>query len=329
MDMKKFNEEVDRFDLENIDMADIKMTELELKRIKKNAQEKCRVSKGSKIGMAAAVAGTIVIGGSFTPVIAENVPVVRDIFYELGLFKEEYKEHIEYIGETRTSELGEVTLDNLIVTDNAVLIGIIFKSNEPIDYDVNNLRINMFETDGLFGLSDERILKKIDEYTVAITIEAQLAGGSLIDNKKMVIEPILDIPISENQSKEKSLGKFEIKSEFKASIENREVYELDIDRVNSETKQKEIITTLESNVLGTSLYTKDKGKGGWSTPESEGYAITLKVDGKDYYPTGASSAHPTGKRRTNRYIYKQLKVDDIRNAKTIEIMVGDTVHTVK
>ena len=329
MDMKKFNEEVDRFDLENIDMADIKMTELELKRIKKNAQEKCRVSKGSKIGVAAAVAGTIVIGGSFTPVIAENVPVVRDIFYELGLFEDDYKEHIEYIGETRTSELGEVTLDNLIVTDNAVLIGIIFKSNEPIDYDVNNLRIDMSGTDGIFGGGGETISKKIDEHTVAITSEIQLIGGSLIDNKNMFIDPQLVVQVSENQVEYKSLGKFEIKSEFKASIENREVYELDIDRVNSETKQKEIITTLESNVLGTSLYIKDKGKGGWSTPVSGGYAITLKIDGKDYYPTGASSAHPTGKRRTNRYIYKQLKVDDIRNAKTIEIMVGDTVHTVK
>ncbi|MGL5066990.1 MAG: hypothetical protein ACRC6T_04065 [Sarcina sp.] len=97
MDMKKLNEEIDKFDLDNIDIADIEMTELELKRIKNNAKKKCRVSKSKKASVAAAIAGTIIIGGTLTPVIAENVPFVRDIFYELGLFD---KEIDEYIGAT-------------------------------------------------------------------------------------------------------------------------------------------------------------------------------------------------------------------------------------
>lgn len=338
MDMKKFNEEVDKFDLDNIDIADIEMTELELKRIKKNAKKQCRVSKSKKVGVAAAIAGTIIVGGTLTPVIAENVPFVREIFYELGLFDKEIDEYIETVGESITTEKGTTTLDNLVVTDNRVLIGMTYKSKEPLpdDFDVDNqLMLSMPNTDGIFGVGGEIKRERIDDYTIVITHDAKLIGGGLLKSGKMFIELELWGKTPENMEPNVvydtgepfSLGIFEVKKELKDAMDEREIIKLDIDKGKIGSKSYENITSLESNILGTTIYSKSRKNFDDDIPGE--FGISLVVDGKEHSLTGKSASEPTGKRRQDQYEFETVKVDDIRNATTIEIIVNEEVHKIK
>ena len=341
MDMKKFNEEIDKFDLDNIDIADIEMTELELKRIKKNAKKKCRVSKPQKAGIAAAIAGTIIIGGTLTPVIAENVPFVRDIFYEMGLFDKEIDEYIETVGESITTEKGTTTLDNLVVTDNRVLIGMTYKSNEviPNDFDFSRFMITMPDTEGFFGMDGEIKREKIDDYTIVITQDVKLTGGGLLKNGKMFLELELWGETPENMlpnvtydtGEPIGLGKFEVKKELKDAIDEREVIKLDIGRGEKGNESYEDIKSLESNILGTTIYSKSEmsiHKAFEGHDEGE-YGICLVVDGKKHEVTGKSASEPTGEKRQDQYEFETVKVDDIRNATVIEIIVNEEVYKIK
>lgn len=337
MDMKKFNEEVEKFDLDNIDIADIDMTELELKRIKNKAKKQCRVSKSKKVGVAAAIAGTIIVGGTLTPVIAENVPFVREIFYELGLFDKEIDEYIETVGESITTEKGTTTLDNLVVTDNRVLIGMTYKSKEPLpdDFDLERFMVSIPDTKGIFGVGGETKKERIDDYTVVIMSDSKLIGGGLLKNDKMFLELGLWGATPEEMEADGtydlgepfSLGIFEVKKELKDAMDEREIIKLDIDKGEKGSKTYENITSLESNILGTTIYSKSRKNFDDDIPWE--FGISLVVDGKEHSLTGQSASEPAGKRRQDQYEFETVKVDDIRNATTIEIIVNEEVHKVK
>lgn len=338
MDMRKINEEVDNFDLDSIDIANIEITELELQRIRNNANRSCKVSKKRKVNVAAAVVGTVIVGGTFTPVIAKNIPEVREIFYELGLFKEDFKDYTEYIGEKKTTEYGEATLENLVVTDSAVLVSMMYKSNMPINYDNTALRVSLDGTDGYTGSGGESKTKKIDDYTMVITEEIDLYRKQLIENKKLyitlelcsilpegtIVPPMIPI----NLAPPINLGKFKIKSKFKSALENKEVINIVDGSIGNENiKTNQVLKTLDSNALGTRIYSEQKADFDWFKSEFN-YDSILRVDGKDYKPTsmwGANGINDTlGGAR-----FKDVNVDDIRAAKSIELIIGEKTFKIK
>ncbi|MGL4656546.1 MAG: DUF4179 domain-containing protein [Sarcina sp.] len=337
MDMKKFNEEIDKFDLDSIDIADVEISELELKRIKNKAKRQCRISKTKKVGVVAAIAGIVVVGGIVTPAIAENVPFVKDIFYELGFFDKEIEEYIETVGQTRTNEYGETTLDNLVVTDNRVLVGMTYKSKEviPENFDLERLRVTLPDTDGIFGVGGGVEQKKIDDYTVVITGDMKLIGGGLLKNKQMFVELELEGEYPEHREPNTvyyaqppvSLGKFEVGAEFKDAIEEREIIELDIDKGEKGSELYENIVSLESNILGTTIYSK--GDRSFDDGTQGEFGVSLIVDGIKYEVTGKSASQPENKKRQDQYVFETVKVNDIRNAKSIEIIVGKETHKIK
>lgn len=348
MDMKKFNEEIDNFDLDSIDIANVEMSELELKRIKNKAKKQCRVAKTKKAGAAAAIAGIVVVGGIVTPAIAENVPFVKDIFYELGIFDKEIEEYIETVGQTKTTEYGETTLDNLVVTDNRVLVGMTYKSKEALadDFDENRIYIEFPDTRGIHGGDPIYERKRIDSHTVAISVSYDLIGGGLLKNDEMFIELKLDGIYPKNMlpnttydaGPPKELGKFEIGAELKRALDEHEIFDIDIEKGKKNTEEYENFISLESNILGTTLYSKkDKN----SDEKRWSFDMVLIVDGKEHKPTAISGFDkPKNEWKmilgmkgeyeiNNQYRFDTIKVDDIRNAKSIEILVDNEKHKIK
>ncbi|MGL4452829.1 MAG: DUF4179 domain-containing protein [Sarcina sp.] len=351
MDMKKFNEEIDKFDLNSIDIADIEMSEVEFKRIKNKAKKQCRVSKTKKVGVAAAIAGIVVVGGIVTPVVAENVPFVKDIFYELGLFDKDIEEYIETVGQTKTTEYGETTLDNLVVTDNRILVGMTYKSKEPIplvDEYENRFFIELPDTEGIYGGNPLYERKKIDDHTIAISVSYDLIGGGILKSDEMFIELKLEgEPIPKNYPANtvwdagppKELGKFEVGTELKRALDEHEIFKVDVIKGEKDTEEYEKFISLESNILGTTLYSKkDKNSAGkrWN------YDLILVVDGKEHKSTDMAGFDPLenelgvrffGRKAkydmNNQYRFDTVKINDTRNAKSIELLVDGQSHKVK
>lgn len=125
-----------------------------------------------------------------------------------------------------------------------------------------------------------------------------------------------------------SLGKFEVKAELKDAIEEREVIELDIDMGEKASPLYENLVSLESNILGTTIYTKNDKSFDNEGVESE-FGISILIDGKEHNVTGKSVSQPKFKKRQDQYVFETIKVDDIRNAKSIEILVDNEKHKIK
>lgn len=338
MDMRKINEEIENFDLDSIDIANIEITELELQRIKKNANRNCKVSKKRKVNVAAAVVGTVIVGGAFTPVIAKNIPEVREVFYELGIFKEDFRDYTEYIGEKKTTEYGEATLENLVVTDNAVLVSMMYKSNMPINYDSTTLRVNLDGTDGYTGGGGDCKTKKIDDYTMVITEEIEMTQNELINNKNMYITLELHYMLPEGTivppmstiylAPPEMLGKFKIKSKFKGALENKEVINIVDGNIGDEKiKTNQVLKTLDSNALGTRIYSEQKADFDWFKSEFN-YDSILRVDGKDYKPTSMWESNGVNDTLGGAR-FKDVNVDDIRAAKSIKLIIGEKTFKIK
>ncbi|MGL5069331.1 MAG: hypothetical protein ACRC6T_16245 [Sarcina sp.] len=242
------------------------------------------------------------------------------------------------MGESITTEKGITTLDNLVVTDNRVLIGMTYKSDEviPEDFDLERFNVTLPDTNGIFGVDVETKSEKIDDYTVIIMSDSKLIGGGLLKNNKMFVELELWGDILKEREPNivydggapVSLGKFEVRGELKDAMDEREVIKVDIDKGDKGSKSYENIRSLESNILGTIIYSESKKNFDDDMPSGE-FGISLVVDGKEHSITGRLASQPTGRKRQDQYVFETVKVADIRKAKTIEIVVDEEVHKIK
>lgn len=314
MDFNKINNEVDNFDIDNIDIADVQLDDIEIKKIKKNMNRSYRNYKVKKSGIAAAILGTIVVGG-LTPAIAEDIPFIRDIYYELGIFKKEHNEYVNFIGKKQTSYIGETTIENIIVTKNRLVVNMIVKSEKPVDYNIERLKVYLGEdTEWKGATSPETTAKKIDDKTIALTGEIEFIGEPLKVNQNLFVDLVVN-----SAGPTVKVASFEIENEFKKALEKNEFIPVDKKLGNY------IIKSLDVNILGTTVTTEIP------VSEEEGnyaYDIKLKFD-EEIYTVDHSVGTYYNDKLIRKIHFDEKNIDQIKNAKSIELICGDESLKIK
>ncbi|WP_297521305.1 DUF4179 domain-containing protein [uncultured Clostridium sp.] len=215
------------------------LTEFELESIKEEVRRKVRVeNKKSLRKIAVVMIGIVLIGGGITPVIAENVPFIKEIYNKFGMIKE-FKDYTEYVGMREEFDGGTVTLDNLIITRDKVMVLVEVKTDEKIS------SLDKFMITGKFGEKEERKSMgtfvsehKVDDNTVIIEAILDFNGNKLKKNEELIFSIV--------NEKNKSLVEFDIKADISNTLDK--VYDFEVNKkVNDEYKLKNIEYRINSS----------------------------------------------------------------------------------
>ena len=287
------------------------LTEFELESIKEEVRRKVRVeNKKSLRKIAVVMIGIVLIGGGITPVIAENVPFIKEIYNKFGMIKE-FKDYTEYVGMREEFDGGTVTLDNLIITRDKVMVLVEVKTDEKIS------SLDKFMITGKFGEKEERKSMgtfvsehKVDDNTVIIEAILDFNGNKLKKNEELIFSIV--------NEKNKSLVEFDIKADISNTLDK--VYDFEVNKkVNDEYKLKNI----ESTVLDTTLIFEYKDniiKNGEYTKFDEPSDNILSVDGRLYF---MNRSEPDVEKNSYSVTYNGVNKELLENANSIELITSN------
>lgn len=339
MDFKKLNDDLDNFDIESLELSTDNLTEIELREMKYKKKLIARV-KGSKRKLIVAASALIITAGMCTPAIANNIPILNEIYAELGIF-DGYEDYREYIGQTKRVGIYEISIEDMMVFEDVMQIAIKVVSDEKLDN--TNFRIQTF-SGGSVGTTN---LKRIDDYTMITTLASYSTDGH-IDGKQA-----FNIEVSEVKNNDemtvRSLHTFEVKADF--NNKKGEMVEFDINETikdngsqllrltaNNASVRLEISNgdTTERYRLRDELFElhdkiydnegnlregvsnkqlKKYEELNIATSKEESYDLALKVDDKIY-----NTNFGFGDEEKMSHIFEQINIDDIKNANSVEVL---------
>ena len=346
MDIKKITDDLDNFNIDDLEISKDDLTEIELKGIKKKVKFGAKI-KRNKRKMIAVASAVLITGTMCTPAVAKNIPILNQIYEELGFFKG-YEDKTTHIGITEKYNGYEITVEDMLASDEIVKVSIKIKSNKKIEN--TEFRVELGNI-GVIGATSNSKVNRIDDYTVLITTNYSSTEGGYNKDDLFIIEVSevknndintlnylkkfevkadlkdikekkLEIKIDKQLSEDKKVVKLNA-GEFKVTIDIEEVFDKYEKESNKVRELSEIIYDEEGNIKsGTEKelineYNEKK----YILENGTDQRVLLKIDDKVYMNSGA-----TGNEKDNITVYdfNTIGVDDIKNAKSVEILYTDT-----
>lgn len=311
MSPKDILDNLDNENIEDIELSKEDISELEKEKLKRRLKRK--IKKNNHFKKRVAICGTsiILIGVIGTPAIASNIPILNNLYQQLGLF-DGYEKYTNYIGETKESNGYKVTIENIIAVPDKLQAVIKVESEEPLrknpksDNFMVNVNIdrpgsgtsNSFETDSYY----------IDDYTIILNYKESLSGGTYPKKGDLT----LNIQKLSIDFKESNLDlTFDAKVDFSSAFKKKSTIKINKD-INNNTK----IEKLVSNAMGSEVtFLGDDIRYAYDSYTPLYY---IEVDGKIYSRTYGSNMD-----------FPELTYDVIKKSKSINIIVLDTNKLVK
>ena len=305
--MGNFKNDVEK---NKVELSNDNLTEFEIASIKKGMRKK--VSRGNKKSfrkIAVATVGIALIGGGLTPVIAENIPFIKEIYNKSNMVRE-YKDYTQYLGEVKEFKGGTATLDNLIITRDKMMVLVEIKTDEKIPADYESkfyLTSNLNKEWNVSSNGHRGGGYKVDDNTVILEAEINWDGHHLKENEEISFI----VAYGDN----KRVTKFDLKANIGNALDD--IYDL---KVNKKIDDDITLAGINSTILATKLRFAhsdsyyDKG-----TYIQLGETI-LKVDDKYYF---AESFGPSGITYSNevKAEYRGVNKEILENAKSIEAII--------
>lgn len=316
MNPKEILDDLDCLKINEIEMANVELGEMGKERIRKKIKNTIKNSRNKKIKKTAIAVtlafGILTIGVISKPVIAANIPIIGDIYKELGFFKG-FEEYTNYIGETKEVDGYKFTIDNIVGTPTDLLIGVKVESPVPLKEKVkeDNFRIDVDMSNfGINSWSSMTDINYLDEYTAVLTAEIITTENKFkeLGEINLSATKVLDDEtyISCN---------FDVKVDFNSSFRNIEKL-----NVNEIINEKIKIKFIEGNIMESKIWFNDLGA------FEENAVFYLMVDGKAYMwwdGNGVEYTSFTIPRMVSVLNFPNVKYEDIKNAKDIKIIYGE------
>lgn len=250
MDNKELLKALENLNIDEneFDNMNIKLNDLEKKRIKKKYKSFLNPSK-NKLKKASLIAGLVLcigIGSLYvSPVKASNIPVLNSIYELLGIYYE-YKNYSQYIGDSIEVKGGKYTLEEILITPYKSLIAIRITGNEPINDTTDNFFISASIEDSYLESSTSSI-HKIDDFNIIQVIEGRY-------NSKVPEKAPINISISplENPDSPSYFGDatFNINVDFGKSYSEFDSYKISGGRLKGYGLN---LKEINSSILGTDI----------------------------------------------------------------------------
>ena len=316
MNPKEILDTLDYLNINEIEMANVELGEMGKERIRKKIKNTIKNSRNKKIKKTAIAVtlafGILTIGVISKPVIAANIPIIGDIYKELGFFKG-FEEYTNYIGETKEVDGYKFTIDNIVGTPTDLLIGVKVESPVPLKEKVkeDNFRIDVDMSNfGINSWSSMTDINYLDEYTAVLTAEI-----STTENKFKELGEI-NLSATKVLDDETYIScNFDVKVDFNSSFRNIEKL-----NVNEIINEKIKIKFIEGNIMESKIWFNDLGA------FEENAVFYLMVDGKAYMWWDGNGVEDTSfiiPRMVSVLNFPNVKYEDIKNAKDIKIIYGE------
>lgn len=313
MNSKDILDKIGEINIDEIEIAKVDLGEVGKERIRKklkNTIKDRRNKKFKKSAIAATLAlGILTVGVISKPVIAANIPIIGDIYRELGFFKG-FEDYTNYIGETKEVEGYKFTIDNIVGTPTDLLVGVKVESPIPLKGLVqeDNFRVDIdMSKFGVNSLSSRTDVTYLDEYTAILTAEINTTDKKLgeIGELNLVATKVLE---NDNYIS----CDFNIKVDFSSSFRDIEKV-----RVNERVDKNIKINSIEGNIVESKLWFDGLGA------FEEDSIFYLMVDGKAYGwwdGTGMEDTSLIIPRTVSVLNFPNIKFEDIKNAEDIKVI---------
>lgn len=297
--------------IEDIELSKIDISELEINRLKNNVSKKIKKGRNIKRTVMTAAIAVALIGTISTPTIAANIPILNDVYRQLGIFSG-YEEYTNYIGESKESNGFKVTIENIIATPNLLEAVVKVESSEALKRNPkeDNFYISVKMGDSKLGRAGSSGSQPyyIDDHTVILNYKEKLEG----DKFPKLGELKIDI-----QKRTPELEAMDLDLSFKANIDFTSAFKNNYDiNINKQVNKKFELKKLEANAMGSEL--KFSGEDTSYLYDPWGPRYYLEVDGKIYAQTLG-----------NNMDFPQLTANVLRNANSINCIISDTENEIK
>lgn len=306
MNPKDILDNLDSETIEDIELSELNIPEIEMEKIKKNVKKKLRKRGNIKRKIVASAVAVMLVGVISTPAVASNIPVLNNIYKQLGLFKG-YEKYTNYIGQSKESNGYKVTIENIIAIPNRLQAVVKIESEEPLKKSPKEdnfmFRVNMDKRKSGSSSSSSGDSYYLNDNTMILNYTESLNGDTYPKQGDLV----LHIQKLSEDFKETELDlKFNAKVDFSSSFKDKNNIEIN-KSINDKTK----IKSLESNAIGSELtFSGDNTRDNYNPWGSQYY---IEVDGKIYSKTYGDNMD-----------FPELTADVIRNAKSINVILSDT-----
>lgn len=313
MNPKEILNNIDDINIDDIEMAKVDLDEIGKERIRKrikNTLKNRRKSKFKKSAIAATLAlGVLTAGVMSKPVIAANIPIIGDIYKELGFFKG-FENYTNYIGKTKEVEGYKFTIDNIVGTPTDLLVGVKVESPIPLKELVqeDNFRVDIdMSKFGVRSWTSGTDVTYLDDYTAILTAEI-----STTEKKLREIGELNLVTTKALENDNYISVDFDVKVDFSSSFRDIEKV-----KINEKIGEGIKINSVEGNVLESKLWFDGLGA------FEEKYIFYLMVDGKAYRwwdGTGMEDTSLIIPRTVSVLNFPNIKYEDIKNAEDIKVI---------
>lgn len=313
MNPKDILDKIDGINIDEIEIAKVDLGEIGKERVRKKFKNTIKDKRNKKLKKSAIAAtlafGILTAGVMSKPVIAANIPIIGDIYRELGFFKG-FEDYTNYIGETKEVEGYKFTIDNIVGTPTDLLVGVKVESPIPLKGLVqeDNFRVDIdMSKFGVNSWTSGTDVTYLDDYTAILTAEINTTEKKLreIGELNLVATKVLenDTYISCD---------FNIKVDFSSSFRDIEKVQVD-ERVDKNIK----INSIEGNIVESKLWFDGLGA------FEDNSIFYLMVNGKAYGwwdGTGMEDTSLIIPRTVSVLNFPNVKYEDIKNAEDIKVI---------
>lgn len=313
MDPKDILDKIDEINIDEIEITNINLGEMGKERIRKKLKNTIKDRKNKKFKksvIAATLAlGILTAGVISKPVIAANIPIIGDIYRELGFFKG-FEDYTNYIGETKEVDGYKFTIDNIVGTPTDLLVGVKVESPVPLKRLVqeDNFRVDIdMSKFGVHSWSSGTDVTYLDDYTAILTAEINTTDKKLREIGEL---NLVATKVQENDTY--ISADFNVKVDFSSSF--RDIEKL---RINERVDKNIKINSIEGNVLESKLWFDGLGA------FEDNSIFYLMVDGKAYGwwdGTGMEDTSLIIPRIVSVLNFPNIKYEDIKNAEDIKVI---------
>lgn len=313
MNPKDILDKIDEINSDEIEIAKVDLGEIGKERVRKKIKNTIKDKRNKKLKKSAIAAtlalGILIAGVMSKPVIAANIPIIGDIYRELGFFKG-FEDYTNYIGETKEVEGYKFTIDNIVGTPTDLLVGVKVESPIPLKGLVqeDNFRVDIdMSKFGVHSWTSGTDVTYLDDYTAILTSEINTTEKKLreIGELNLVATKVLenDTYISCD---------FNIKVDFSSSFRDIEKVQVN-ERVDKNIK----INSIEGNIVESKLWFDGLGA------FEDNSIFYLMVNGKAYGwwdGTGMEDTSLIIPRTVSVLNFPNVKYEDIKNAEDIKVI---------
>ncbi|MGL5766546.1 MAG: DUF4179 domain-containing protein [Sarcina sp.] len=293
-----------KFSNENLSSSEIDTIKQNLKTtIQKNTKKNYK-----KTFIAASVA-IFILG--VAPVAAQTLPIIKEIYQDTRIVKG-HKDYISYIGETANFKGGNITLDNIIVTENQIFTLSTITTDEKIsDSNIGlfslNYNVNQSANSDRFDSYGTTTFKeRINDNSFIIASEFTIEGGKITKND--------GINLNLGFNNKYNLTKLIIKEDFSKTLDDKLTLTL-----NKKISENLLLKSINSTVLKTSIIFSGTSSEAFFDSTFDLSNVVLMVDDKYHF------LHRGGMMEKDYYSlsFDTLNNKDLKNAKSIKLLSLD------